>query len=128
MFQSNAFQSNAFQSSLSTQLIPNGNNGGRNREYQPYAYELQNNQAIADRQREDKLEAENEARAVQYKLDDLEFRRLRDLADESMQLELLALLQQQQDLQNLLVELELQRLIRQRNEDDLLVILMCLNN
>ena len=125
MFQSNAFQSNAFQTSLSTQLIPNG---GRNREYQPYAYELQNNQAIADRQREDKLEAENEARAVQYKLDDLEFRRLRDLADESMQLELLALLQQQQDLQNLLVELELQRLIRQRNEDDLLVILMCLNN
>jgi len=125
MFQSNAFQSNAFQTSLSTQLIPNG---GRSREYQPYAYELQNNQAIADRQREDKLEAENEARAVQYKLDDLEFRRLRDLADESMQLELLALLQQQQDLQNLLVELELQRLIRQRNEDDLLVILMCLNN
>jgi len=89
---------------------------------------FQSNQAIADRQREDKLEAENAARAVQYKLDDLEFRRLRDLADESMQLELLALLQQQQDLQNLLVELELQRLIRQRNEDDLLVILMCLNN
>ena len=63
-------------------------------------------------------ESERSIRANQYRIEDLEFRRLRDLSNVLMQTELLALLTEQQA--------QLNKLTALRNEQDFLVLLMCL--
>lgn len=123
-FQSNGFQSNGFQ--VVVAAIQRAFNGNSVEPYQSSSHELQRirKEQLAFTRKID--EVKTEQRAVDYKLEDLEFRRLRDLADENMQLELLLLLQRQQELQNLLAEYEQQRLRRIIEEDDIIVLSMCL--
>ena len=120
------FQSNGYQSGFQILTKHRAFSGNRYEPYQSSSHELQ-------RIRREKLaftrkieEVKGEQRAVDYKLEDLELRRLRDLADENMQLELLLLLQRQGELQNLLVEYEQQRLRRIMEEDEIIVLSMCL--
>ena len=118
------FQSIGFQAVVT--LVQKAFSGNRYEPYQSSSHELQRirKEQLAFTRKID--EVKTEQRAVDYKLEDLEFRRLRDLADENMQLELLLLLQRQQELQNLLVEYEQQRLRRVIEEDDIIVLSMCL--
>ena len=58
-------------------------------------------------------------RAVEYKIQDLEFRRLRNMADINMQQELVNLLQLQQELQR-------QELLAQQYESDFEVLMISL--
>ena len=99
-------------------------NGNSIQEYQSSAHELANIAKETAKYAEKIQETKTEQRAVEYKLEDLEFRRLKDLADEQMQLELLMLLQEQQRLELLLLDLQHKELILRRNEDDFLVLMM----
>ena len=101
-------------------LAPNGN---RRQEYQPTYHELKERRAI-ERKFE---EAELNLKANQIKVEELEFKRLSDLADNAMQLELLQLLAQQQELTQLIERLQQQRLRALQDDDDFVAILMCLN-
>jgi len=101
-------------------IAPNGN---RRQEYQPTYYELKERRDI-ERKFE---EAELNLKANQIKVETLEFKRLSDLADNAMQLELLQLLAQQQELTQLIERLQQQRLRALQDDDDLIAILMCLN-
>ena len=97
-------------------------NGGAKRAYQPTSYELR-----ARRELEDKLNnAELDVKAAQIKIENLEFKRLRDLADEAMQLELLMLLKEEQRLQKILDSIIQKKLAVLRDDDDFAVLLMCL--
>lgn len=118
-FQSNVCQSMGFQIVRRKTLTPNGN---RKREYQPTYYELQQRRAI-EREFE---KAELDLKSNQIKIEDLEFRRLRDLADESMQKELLLLIIQQNELQQLFNRLHQQKLKALSDDDEFLMLLMCL--
>jgi len=125
-FQSNAFQINAFQiiplsSAPAARSDPNGN---RNREYTPTYYELENTRKKLQKYKDEEREAQIELLSVQYKIEDLELKRLHDLSDEVMQLELLALLKEQQVLQFLLKELQIQKDKLRREDDELLILLM----
>ena len=64
-------------------------------------------------------EIKTQLRAVEYKIQDLEMRRLYDISDISMQLELINLLKLQQ-------ELQYQELLALRDENDFEVLMMCL--
>lgn len=64
-------------------------------------------------------EIKTQLRAVEYKIQDLELRRLYDMADVNMQIDLINLLKQQQELQN-------QELLAFRDEYDLAVLMMYL--
>jgi hypothetical protein len=118
-FQINAFQYNVGLGAVAT---PNGN---RKREYSPYAYELQHRRAMELRFKEREEEAEAEIVQLKYKIDELELKRLRDLADEAMQAELLVLLKEEQRLMKLLADLQAKELARRKDEDSFLVLLMC---
>ena len=124
-FQSNAFQSSGFQIARFggvppiVELAPNGN--GR-REYQPTYYELK-----AQRDFERKIEnAALDLKATEIKIEELELKRLRDLADRQMQTELLALLAMQNELQQRIQALEQQRLRLLQDDDDFVALLMSL--
>lgn len=123
-FQSNAFWNQAYQiargAAAAIALDPNGN---RNREYQPTYHELKERREI-----ERKLEeAELNIKANQIRIEELEFKRLRDLADQAMQLELLQLLAQQNELQMMLDALQQQKLRALNDDDEFVALLMCLN-
>jgi hypothetical protein len=98
-------------------------NGGARREYQPYYYELQNRRKI-ERKFE---EAELDLKATENKIEALELKRTRDLADESMQEELLALLTRQNELIRIINDLQQQKLMVMRDDEDFIAILMYLN-
>lgn len=122
-FQSNAFQSNAWQIVGAVAAItPNG--GAIRREYQPTYYELENHRKKIEAVKDSEREAEIELKSVEYKIEDLEFRRLRDLADETMQSELIALLKEQQILTLILQELQIKQQRWRREEDDILILIM----
>lgn len=98
-------------------------NGGARREYQPYYYELQNRRKL-----ERKLEeAEISLKILEKKIESVEIKRSRDLADESMQRELIALLTQQNELIRIINDLQQQKLMVMRDDDDFVAILMYLN-
>jgi len=98
-------------------------NGGR-REYQPTYHELREQRAIERRLEE----AELNLKATQIKVEELEFKRLSDLADQAMQAELLFLLSQQQELEQILYGLQQQKLRALNEDDELLMLLMALPN
>ena len=123
---SSGFQSFAFQTVSAIKAVKAAFNGNSVEPYQSSAHELQRIRREQSAFTRKIAEVKTEQRAVDYKLEALEFRRLRDLADENMQLELLLLLQRQGELQNLLVDYEQQRLLRIREEDDFLCVMMCL--
>lgn len=123
MFQGSAFQRSGFQiANYGIGLNPNG--GGRHREYQPTYYELENHRRKLEAYKDSERETELELKSVEYKIEDLEFRRLRDLADESMQLELIALIKEQHILNQILRELQIKKEMWRREEDDIIVIMM----
>ena len=98
-------------------------NGGRPREYQPTYHELREQREI-ERKFE---EAELNLKATQIKVEELEFKRLSDLADRAMQMELLQLLAQRHELEQLLYGVQQQKL-RALNEDDELMLLIAYLN
>lgn len=122
-FQSTAYQNNAFQivGAGDATLPPNGN--GR-REYVPTYYELENNRKKLQKYKDAEREAQIELLSIEYKIEDLELKRLRDLADEAMQLQLIGLLKEQQIFQQILRELQIQKEKLRRDEDDILILLM----
>lgn len=127
-FQWSAFQWNAFQiarNNASAPLAPNGNRP-RDWEYTPTHYELENHRRKLEQYKDSQREAEVELVAVQYKIEDLELKRLRDLADETMQMQLLGLLKEQQIIQQILVELQIKKERWRREEDDILILLLSL--
>jgi hypothetical protein len=101
-------------------------NGNRRREYQPYTYELQKSHAerLKFKEREDAILLE--IKAAELKVEVLEFRRLKRLADQKMQQELLKLLSEQQKLLLLLDNLRMQEQNRLRDEDDIFILLLSL--
>jgi hypothetical protein len=101
-------------------------NGGARRDYQPTSYELQNHRRKLEAFKDSEREAELELKAVEYKIEDLEFRRLHDLADENMQLQLIALLKEQQILNQLLLEIQARKEQWRRDDDEILILLMSL--
>lgn len=120
VFSSAVFNSSVFLTDGGTPPAPNG---GR-REYQPTYHELRERREI-ERKFE---EAQLDLKSTQIKIVDLEFKRLQDLSDQSMQIELLQLLAQQHELTQLIEQLQQQKL-RALNEDDEFVFLMtCLYN
>lgn len=122
-FQGNAFQSNAWQIVTAISVItPNG--GAVRHEYQPTYYELENHRKKLKAFKDSEREAELELKSVEYKIEDLEFRRLRDLADKNMQLELIALIKEQHILNQLLQELQIRKQQWRREEDDILILMM----
>ena len=124
-FQSNSFQRNAWQI-LSGGAVPAppAPNGNRRIEYTPTSYELENARRKLQKFKDEEREAKVELLSIDYKLEELELRRLRDLADESLQLELIALLRQQQIFQQIYNELQNQRMMEEDNE--LLILLASL--
>ena len=123
-FQSASFSTESF-SPLSflfsgQNLTPNG---GARREYIPYQYELQNARKI-ERKFE---EAELDLKATENKIEALELKRTRDLADEAMQAELLMLLAEQNRLMQLIETLRQQKLRVLRDDEEFLTLLMYLN-
>jgi hypothetical protein len=98
-------------------------NGGARREYQPYFYELQNLREIENKFKE----AELDLRAATIKIEALELKRTRDLADEAMQAELLMLLAEQNRLMQLIETLRQQKLRVLRDDEEFLTLLMYLN-
>ena len=98
-------------------------NGGARREYQPYHYELQNRRDIEKRFKE----AELDLRAATIKIETLERKRTRNLADEKMQAELLMLLAEQNRLMQLIEVLRQQKLRVLKDDEEFLALLMYLN-
>ena len=96
--------------------------GNRYRDYQPTYYELQARRNIEKQIESTKIDI----KATNLRIEDVELTRLRDLADERMQKELIALLMEDQRLQLLLVEQQT-RLAMLRDEDDALILLMAFN-
>ncbi len=99
-------------------------NGNRPREYQPTYHELRERRRIEEKFEE----AELALKSTEIKIEQLEFRRLRDLADSAMQFELLGLIAQQQELSRLLHELQQQKLRALQDDDDFMMLLMSLPN
>lgn len=102
-------------------LDPNGNRPIR-QEYQPTYHELRNQREI-ERKFE---EAQLSLKSTEIKIEQLEFKRLSDLADRAMQLELLQLLAQQHELVQLIEQLQQQRLRALADDEDVLAVLMAL--
>ena len=98
-------------------------NGGARREYQPYHYELQNRREIEKKFKEVELDL----RAATIKIEALELKRTRDLADEAMQAELLMLIAEQNRLMQLIETLRQQKLRVLRDDEEFLTLLMYLN-
>ena len=124
-FQGNAFQGSGFQIGRFggvppiVEITPNGN--GR-REYQPTYHELRNQREIERRFEEAQLSL----KSTEIKIEQLEFKRLSDLADRAMQLELLQLVAQQHEWVQLIEQLQQQRLRALADDEDVLAVLMAL--
>lgn len=118
MFDSAIFDSVVFDTGGEPveQLTPNGNKW---REYQPTYHELRERREIERKFEEARLDL----KSVQIKIDELEFKRLSDLADSSMQMELLQLLATQHQLQQLIDQLQQQKL-RALQDDEEMMLLM----
>lgn len=102
---------------------PNKPNGGARREYQPTAYELKNRRDI-----ELKIQkAEVSLAALEKKIEKVEVKRFKDLANEAMQIELLGLLTQQNELMQLIDRLQQQRLRMFEDDNDFITLLMHLH-
>ena len=99
-------------------------NGGARREYQPYYYELQNRRKIEKKVQE----AELDLKATENKIETLEIKRTRDLADEAMQIELVGLLTQQNQLMQLINKLHQQKLRALNDDEEVMMLLMRLIN
>ena len=131
MFQSNAFQNFAFQTVgagiavVTAALNPNG--GSPYRDYTPSYYEVENHRRKIEAFRDSEREAEVQLKSINYKLEELELRRLRNLADETMQLELIALLKEQFIINEILKELQIKKAAMMRDEDDMLIILLSMS-
>jgi hypothetical protein len=99
-------------------------NGGARREYQPTTYEL-----IERRKIEREFEkAQLKLKTTENKIQTLEVKRARDLADEAMQIELLGLLTQQNELMQLIDKLQQQKLRIINDDDEVMLLLMRLIN
>lgn len=121
IFNASIFNNAIFNTSDAAPLLPNG---GARRDYVPAYYELENVRKKLQEFKDKEREAELELLSINYKLEELELKRLRDLADESLQLELISLLKQQQIYQQIYNELQIQRM---RGEDDeILMLLACM--
>lgn len=124
------FQSFAFQTIgtgiavVTAALTPNG--GSPYRDYTPSYYEVENHRKKIEAFKDSEREAEIQLKAVQYKIEDLELRRLRNLADETLQLELIALVKEQFIINEILKELQIKKAAMMRDEDDMLILLMSL--
>jgi len=118
MFDGAIFDAAIFDVYGAAPLAPNGN-----REYRPTYHELRERREI-ERKFE---EAQLNLKATEIKIEEVEFRRLRDLADQALQMELLGLIGQQQQLERLLEQLQQQKLRALNDDDDFIALLMCLN-
>ena len=124
-FQSFAFQTVGIGIATIVALTPNG--GSPYRDYTPTHYEIENHKKKIAQFKESEREAELQLKSVQFKIEDLEFRRLRNLADESMQIELIALLKEQFIVNEILKELQIKKAAMMRDDDDILVLLMSMS-
>ena len=95
-------------------------NGGARQEYQPTHYELRHRKDIERKFEEAKLDL----KATQIKIDNLEFKRLHDLADQALQIELLQLLAQQHQLMQLINQLQQQKLRALNDDEEILMLLV----
>lgn len=111
---------NAIFNTDAGELPPNGN---RFREYKPTYHELKERRAIEQKFREAQLDL----KSTQIKIEELEFKRLRDLEDRTMQIELLGLLTQQHQLTQLIEQLQQQKLRALSDDEEVLTLLMYLN-
>jgi hypothetical protein len=116
-FNRTGFNNPGFNMGGELALTPNGN--GR-REYQPTYHELRERREI-ERKFE---EAQLDLKSTQIKIENLEFKRLSDLADRAMQMELLQLLATQHQLQQLIDQLQQQKLRALQDDDDFVMLLM----
>jgi len=101
-------------------VAPNGNR----QEYQPTYHEMRERREIERKFEEAKLEL----KSTEIKIENLEFKRLQDLADQAMQLELLQLLALQNDLTLLIEQLQQQKLRALNDDDEVMFLMMCLPN
>lgn len=104
--------------------VGGGNPKGYKREYQPYYYELQNRRKIEEKVQEVELDL----KATENKIETLEIKRTRDLADEAMQIELVNLLTKQNELMQLIKELQQQKLRVLNDDEEVMMLLMRLIN
>lgn len=120
------FQTFAFQSvgSAPAPLTPNGNR--QRRDYTPTYYEIENHRKKLEELRDSEREAEVQLKSLQYKIDDLELKRLRNLADEAMQMELIVLLREQFIINEVLKDLQAKKALWRQQDDDLIILLMSL--
>ena len=125
-FQNFAFQTvGAGIAVVTAALNPNG--GSPYRDYTPSYYEVENHRRKIEAFRDSEREAEVQLKSINYKLEELELRRLKDLADETMQLELIALLKEQFIINEILKELQIKKAAMMRDDDDMLIILMSMS-
>lgn len=117
-FQSFAFQTVGYGESA---LKPNG---GAIRYYTPSYYEIANHRKKLEAIRDSEREAEIQLVQLQYKIEELELKRLRNLADEAMQMELILLLREQFIINEVLKELQARKELWRQQDDDLLILLM----
>jgi hypothetical protein len=100
--------------------VGGGNPKGYKREYQPTYYELKKQRDIERKFQE----AELSLKVVESKIEAVDIKRNRDLADEALQIELIALLSEQNELGQLIERLQQQRLMALRDDDEVLALLM----
>jgi DNA repair ATPase RecN len=123
-FQSFAFQTVGYGGVVVPPFLPNG--GAIRRDYVPTYYEIENHKRKLEALRDSEREAEAQRLNIQYKIEALELKRLRDLADEAMQRELIALMREQYILDEILKDLQLKKAAWEREQDDILILLMSL--
>lgn len=98
-------------------------NGGALREYQPTSYELRD-QRKTEREFQ---KVKQSLKTLEKKIEKVEVKRSQDLANEAMQIELLALLTKQNELMQLLDRLQQQRLRVLEDDNDFVMLLTYLN-
>ena len=126
IFNASIFNNAIFNTGGAPPIAPIAPNGNRRIEYVPTYYELESARQKLKKYRNEEMEAQAELLSIDYKLEDLELKRLRDLADEAMQLELLALLKQQQLFQKILSDIQTQKEILRREDEEFLMVFACL--
>lgn len=123
-FQWDAFWNKAYQIARSGLSAPSADpNGNRWREYKPTYHEMRERRAIERKFQE----AELDLKSTKIKIEELEFKRLQDLADQAMQLELLQLLAQKHQLTQFIEQLQQQKLRALQDDDDFVMLLMQFN-
>lgn len=124
-FQPSGFQNNAYEIITifgNSSPAPNGN-----KEYVPSYYELQRIERLnkIEHTKARKQIAENDLRAKEWQIEELELKRLREgLADQRLQAELLELFLERQQI--LLAQAELERLILEMMEEDEAIVVILL--